>query len=78
VTVRWVLESDDLDLSQPKVNEALHDIWMAATRDEAYAAFDRAHTRFSAKYPKSHGVLGQGPERDSGVLRFSSGVLDAY
>ncbi|MBN1009226.1 transposase, partial [Amphritea pacifica] len=38
---------------QPKVKEALHDIWMAATRDEAYAAFDRAQTRFSAKYPKA-------------------------
>lgn len=42
---------------QPKVKEALHDIWMAATRDEAYAAFDRAQTRFSAKYPKAMACL---------------------
>lgn len=38
---------------QPKVKEALHDIWMAATRDEAFTAFDRAQARFSAKYPKA-------------------------
>ena len=42
---------------QPKVKEALHDILMAATRDEAYAAFDRAQTRFSAKYPKAMACL---------------------
>ena len=42
---------------QPKVKEALHDIWMAATRDEAYAAFDRAQIRFSAKYPKAMDCL---------------------
>jgi transposase-like protein len=38
---------------QPKVKEALHDIWMAATRAEAHAAFDRAQARFSAKYPNA-------------------------
>ncbi len=38
---------------QPKVKDALHDIWMAETRDEAHKAFDRAQTRFSAKYPKA-------------------------
>lgn len=42
---------------QPKVKEALHDIWMAATRDEAYEAFDRTQTRFSAKYPKAMACL---------------------
>ncbi|MEH6473647.1 MAG: IS256 family transposase [Halopseudomonas sp.] len=42
---------------QPKVKEALHDIWMAATRDEAYAAFDRAQIRFSTKYPKAMACL---------------------
>lgn len=36
---------------QPKVKEALHDIWMAETRDEAYQAFDRTLVRFEAKYP---------------------------
>ncbi len=42
---------------QPKVKEALHDIWMAATRDEAFTAFDRAQARFSAKYPKAMACL---------------------
>ena len=42
---------------QPKVKEALHDIWMAATRDEAHTAFDRAQARFSAKYPKAMACL---------------------
>ena len=36
---------------QPKVKAALHEIWMAQTRDEAYKAFDRALARFGAKYP---------------------------
>jgi putative transposase len=36
---------------QPKVKEALHDIWMAETREDANKAFDRTITRFQAKYP---------------------------
>jgi transposase-like protein len=36
---------------QPKVKEALHDIWMAETREDANKAFDRIVTRFQAKYP---------------------------
>lgn len=36
---------------QPKVKEALHDIWMAETREDANKAFDRTLTRFQAKYP---------------------------
>ena len=36
---------------QPKVKAALHEIWMAQTRDEAYKAFDRPQARFGAKYP---------------------------
>jgi len=38
---------------QPKVKEALHDIWMAETREAAYKAFDSAQARFAAKYPKA-------------------------
>ena len=38
---------------QPKVKEALHDIWMAETRENAHKAFDTALARFSAKYPKA-------------------------
>jgi len=36
---------------QPKVKEALHDIWMAATRDDAYKAFNSTVKRFGDKYP---------------------------
>ena len=36
---------------QSKVKAALHEIWMAQTRDEAYKAFDRALARFGAKCP---------------------------
>jgi putative transposase len=42
---------------QPKVKEALHDIWMAESRDEADKAFDRAIARFSTKYPKAMACL---------------------
>jgi len=37
---------------QPKVKEALHDIWMAESRNKAKASFDSAITRFGAKYPQ--------------------------
>jgi len=36
---------------QPKVKAALHEIWMAATREEAHKAYDRALVRFESKYP---------------------------
>ena len=36
---------------QPKVQAALHEIWMAETRDDAHKAFDRALVRFESKYP---------------------------
>ena len=42
---------------QPKVKEALHDIWMAESRDKAKAAFDSAITRFGAKYPQAMSCL---------------------
>lgn len=38
---------------QPKVKEALHNIWQAETREKAYAAFDNCIERFSPKYPKA-------------------------
>ena len=42
---------------QPKVKEALHDIWMAETRDEAYKAFDGTVKRFGDKYPGAMNCL---------------------
>lgn len=44
------------------VKEALHDIWMAESRDKAVAAFDSTITRFSAKYPQAMGCLGKDRE----------------
>lgn len=38
---------------QPKVKQALHEIWMAPTREDAYRAFDIAVSTYSAKYPKA-------------------------
>lgn len=38
---------------QPKVKAALHDIWMAETREEAVDAFENALIRFEPKYPKA-------------------------
>ena len=38
---------------QPKVKQALHEIWMAPTREDAYNAFDIAVATYSDKYPKA-------------------------
>ncbi|WAK03154.1 IS256 family transposase [Methylobacter sp. YRD-M1] len=38
---------------QPKVKEALHAIWQAETREQAYQAFDHCIERFESKYPKA-------------------------
>ena len=38
---------------QPKAKQALHEIWMAPTRTDAYKAFDIALSTYSAKYPKA-------------------------
>ncbi len=38
---------------QPKVKQALHEIWMAPTRKDAYKAFDIALTTYSSKYPRA-------------------------
>lgn len=38
---------------QPKLKEALHEIWMASTKKEAEKAFDSTLARFEAKYFKA-------------------------
>ena len=38
---------------QPKVKEALHEIWMAPTKDDAYKAFGITLKTYSDKYPKA-------------------------
>ena len=38
---------------QPRMKQALHEIWMAETRQKAYTAFDHFVERYAAKYPKA-------------------------
>lgn len=38
---------------QSKVKQALHEIWMAPTKEAAYKAFDVTLATYSAKYPKA-------------------------
>ena len=47
---------------QPKVKAALHEIWMAATREDAYRALDHTLELFSAKYPKAMECLNKDRE----------------
>jgi putative transposase len=48
---------------QPKVKEALQNIWMAETREDAYKAFDNILFRFEAKYPGAMDCLAK--DKDS-------------
>ena len=48
---------------QPKVKDALHNIWQAETREDAYKAFDNCIERFSPKYPKAMDCLAK--DKDS-------------
>ncbi len=47
---------------QPKVKAALHEIWMASTRKEAYKAFDNTVELFAPKYPKAMQCLSKDRE----------------
>ena len=42
---------------QPKAKSALHDIWQAATREDAERAFDQFIITYEAKYPKATNCL---------------------
>jgi transposase-like protein len=42
---------------QPKAKRALHEIWQAATREDAERAFDRFIETYEAKYPKAAACL---------------------
>ena len=48
---------------QPKVKEALNNIWMAETRENACSAFDSTVKRFGDKYPKAMECLGKDKEQ---------------
>ena len=55
---------------QPKVKEALHDIWMAETRENAHKAFDTTLARFTAKYPRAMECLAK--DRESMLAFYDS------
>jgi transposase-like protein len=48
---------------QPKIKEALHDIWMADTRQNAHKAFESCMKRFEDKYAGAMACLGK--DKDS-------------
>ena len=48
---------------QEKAKQALHDIWMTESRDDAERAFDSFEERFDAKYPKAVACLSK--DRDA-------------
>lgn len=50
-------------LVQPKVKQALHEIWMAPTRKDAFIAFEVALSTYSAKYPKAMECLEKDKEQ---------------
>ena len=43
--------------TQPKAKDSLHEIWQAATREDAQAAFDLFVKTYEAKYPKATACL---------------------
>lgn len=49
---------------QSRAKEALHEIWMAETREDAYKAFERFGEMYGAKYPKAWECL----KKDKEVL----------
>src|SRR5580658_6972661 len=62
---------------QGRAKADLQAIWMAATRADAYAAFDRFVTVYAAKYPKATETLKKDRESLLAFLRLSSGALAA-
>lgn len=47
---------------QPRAKDALHQVWMAATRDSAHKAFDLFLAKYEAKYPKAAACLAKDRE----------------
>jgi len=54
---------------QPKVKEALHDIWMSDSKDNAEKAFDLCLKKYEVKYPKAMTCLAKDRDR---MLEFYS------
>jgi len=57
---------------QPKAKQALHEIWMAPTKKQAYRAFDIAISTYSSKYPKAMECLEKDKEEMLAFYDFPS------
>ena len=60
---------------QPKAKQALHDIWMAETREEADKAFDLFCRDLPGQVPEGRRVLGEGSHRAARLLRLPGRAL---
>jgi len=63
---------------QPKVKQALHEIWMAPTKEDAYKAFGIAIKAYSDKYPKAMECLKKDKDEMLAFYNFSSRSLATY
>lgn len=52
---------------QPKLKAELHELWLAATREDEHCAFYRTPKRFEPNYPQALDFFGEGPPRPAGV-----------
>ena len=63
---------------QPKAKSDLHQIWMAETRERAYAAFDTFVQSYEPKYPKAAQCLAKDQDRVADLLRLSGRALASH
>ena len=62
---------------QPQAKEAIHQIWMAETRQDAEAGLRSVPRDLRGEVPQGRGVPGQGPSGALGLLRLPGRALDA-
>ena len=62
---------------QPRAKDALHQIWMAATRDDALRTFELFVRTYEAKYPKAVACLVKDRDDLLAFYDFPSGALEA-
>ena len=62
---------------QPRAKEALHEIWMAETREEAYKAFTCFGETYGVKYPRAWECLEKDKDELLEFLRLPGGALEA-
>ena len=60
---------------QPKTKSDLHQMWMAATRDDAHRAFATFVQTYELKYPKAAECLAK--DQDTLLAFYDGGALDS-